>query len=250
VAIIFDLRQKIDISYTLGKAELHKPCILFKEYNMAANNVETLFTWYFRLNGYFTTPNFTVHKDFRKRPGGGEADLLAVRFPYSKEEPRNYPFFRDEALVLKEKVDFVIAEIKSSQCCINPAWLNKNYRNVQYALKWMGFLHDGKEIEIAAEEIYNTGIWQPENREQVVRMISCGKDFNETLANEKPNLLQIELQRAAHFLHDRFNTGCNQINRANWDQAIRDFADLCQQEHDIERLKKWILGDKNTATNT
>ncbi len=65
---------------------------------MAANNVETIFTWYFRLNGYYTTPNFTVHKDFKKRPGGGEADLMAVRFPHSKEEPRNYPFFATRRL--------------------------------------------------------------------------------------------------------------------------------------------------------
>jgi hypothetical protein len=153
-------------------------------------------------------------------------------------------------LVLKEKVDFVIVEIKSSKCSINPAWLNKNYRNVQYAIKWMGFLHDEKEIEGAAEEIYNIGIWQPEAREQAIRMISCGKDIDETLANEKPNLLQIELQRAIHFLHDRFNTGCNQINRANWDQVIRDFADLCQQEHDIEILKKWVLGANETIPET
>ena len=94
---------------------------------------------------------------------------------------------------MKEKVDFVIAEIKSSKCCINPAWLNKDYRNVQYAIKWMGFLYDEKEIEIAAEEIYNTGIWQPKDREQVIRMISCGKDMDETLANETLSLLQIEL---------------------------------------------------------
>ncbi len=111
----------------------------------------------------------------------------------------------------------------------------------------MGFLYDEKEIEIAAEEIYNTGIWQPKDREQVIRMISCGKDMDETLANETPSLLQIELQRAVHFLHDRFNTGCNQINRANWDQVIRDFADLCQHEHDIESLKQWVLGEKGTT---
>ena len=214
---------------------------------MAANNVETIFTWYFRLNGYFTTPNFTVHKDYKKRPGGGEADLLAVRFPYSIEEPRNYPFFRDEQLVLKEKDDFVIAEIKSSKCSINAAWLNKDYRNVQYAIKWMGLLHDENEIELAAEEIYNTGIWQPEARGQAIRMISCGKDIDENLAKEKPSLLQIELQRAVHFLHERFTIGCNQINRANWDQAIRVFADLCQREHNIERLKKWVLGEKETT---
>jgi hypothetical protein len=78
-------------------------------------------------------------------------------------------------------------------------------------------------------------------------MISCGKDIDETLAIEKPGLLQIELQRAIHFLHDRFNTDCNQINRANSDQIIRDFADLCQHGHDMENLKKWVIGEKETT---
>ena len=109
---------------------------------MAANKVEIIFNWYFRFNGYFTTPNFTVHKDFRNRPGGGEADLLAVRFPHSIEKPRNYQFLHDDKLVVKEKIDFVIVEIKSGLCCINDSWLNPEYRNVQYAIKWMGFLFD------------------------------------------------------------------------------------------------------------
>lgn len=216
---------------------------------MAANKVETIFTWYFRFNGYFTTPNFTVHKDFKKQPGGGEADLLAVRFPHSNEEPRNYPFFRDDKLILKDKVDFVIAEIKSSKCCINPAWLNKDYRNVQYAIKWMGFLSDDKLIEIAAEKIYKTGIWISEDKGWIIRMLSCGNDVDETLKNEKPNILQIELQCAIRFLYDRFNTGCNQINRVHWDQVIRDFAELCQHEHNFWKLKEWVL-DQNVSEST
>ena len=208
---------------------------------MAANNVETIFNWYFRLNGFFTTPNFTVHKDYKKKPGGGEADLLGVRFSYSKEEPRNYPFYKDDSLIIKEKIDFIIVEIKSSKCNINPSWLNKEYQNIEYAIKWMGFLTDEKEIVTAAIEIYNTSIWQPDDKDIVVRMIACGNERNEELAEQLPKLQQIELQQVVHFLHKRFNTGCNQINRSNWDQYIGDFADLCQHEHDVEELRKWIL---------
>jgi len=142
---------------------------------------------------------------------------------------------------LKGEIDFVIAEIKSGKCCINPAWLKKDYCNVQYAIKWMGCLSDEKEIESAAREIYNSGRWQSEDGEKVIRMVSCGNSVDASLANKKPDLLQIELQRAVHFLHDRFNTGCHQINRSNWHQTIRNFADLCQQEHNIESLKKWVL---------
>lgn len=55
----------------------------------------------------------------------------------------------------------------------------------------------------------------------------------------------LELRQAIWFLHERFNTGCNQINRSNWDHSIGEFANLCQQEHDVEALKKWVLNQQN-----
>jgi hypothetical protein len=63
-----------------------------------ANNVELLCTWYLRLNGYFTTPNFSVHPDYK---GGGEtdADVLAIRYPNSQEYQRRFTFKRDEVLI-------------------------------------------------------------------------------------------------------------------------------------------------------
>jgi hypothetical protein len=64
---------------------------------MAANNIELIFTWYFRFNGYFTVPNFTVHKDYKKKAGGGEADLLGVRFPLSMKSQEIIHFFRMKA---------------------------------------------------------------------------------------------------------------------------------------------------------
>src|SRR5438128_2340588 len=57
---------------------------------MPANRFEALATWYLRFNGYFTTPDFTVHPDFRNQPGGTDADVLAVRFPHSKEYQRRF----------------------------------------------------------------------------------------------------------------------------------------------------------------
>ena len=81
-----------------------------------------------------------------------------------------------------------------------------------------------------------------EDEKKIIRMIACGNEANETLKKENPNVLQIELQSAIYFLNQRFNTNCNQINRANWDQAIREFADLCQNENNLEKLKNWVLG--------
>ena len=96
-----------------------------------------------------------------------------------------------------------------------------------------------------AKKIYKTSMWRPENENIVVRIIACGKDADAELAKQLPSLQQIELQQVIRFLHDRFNIGCNQINRSNWDHYIGIFADLCQKEHDIEKLKKWVLEEQN-----
>jgi len=132
--------------------------------------------------------------------------------------------------------------MKSGKCSINPAWENMDYRNVQYALKWMGCLNgDTKEIEKVADSIYKTSQWMSKDKKRIIRIISCGKEINPDLAKQKPQLLQIELLRAVTFLHQRFNTGCNQINRANWDKFIQKFADLCQTEHNVATLTNWVL---------
>ena len=208
---------------------------------MPTNRVETIFNWYFRFNGYFTTPNFTVHPDYRKRPGGGEADILAIRFPFSREEPRGYSFSRDDVLKFGgRKLDFVIAECKSSVCDLNDAWRNRDYGNVQYAIKWMGLFRNRKKIDKIAEKVYANAFWK--DKRHVVRMIVCGKYENEKLREKMPGLVQIGLEHAIRFLRDRFNAGCNQVCRDGWDDCIREFGDLCEKEkHDIDKLMNWVL---------
>jgi len=46
---------------------------------------EDVASWYFRLNGFLTIPGFVVHPDQRRRFPRTEADLLGVRFPFSRE---------------------------------------------------------------------------------------------------------------------------------------------------------------------
>ena len=59
---------------------------------MAANRFELLATWYLRFNGFFTTPDFTIHPNFKKQGGGTDADVLAVRFRHSGEFQRRFQF--------------------------------------------------------------------------------------------------------------------------------------------------------------
>jgi hypothetical protein len=100
----------------------------------------------------------------------------------------------------------------------------------------MGCLSDDTGTENASESICKTSQWLSEDKKKIIRIISCGKEINPELAKQTPQLLQIELMHAVSFLHQRFNTGCNQINRANLDKFIQKFADLCQTEHDIKTL--------------
>jgi len=208
---------------------------------MAANKVESIFYWYFRFNGFFIIDNFTIHKDFKKKPGGGESDILAVRFPFSYEEPRNFPFLRDEDLILTDKIDFVLAEIKTSLCEVNDATLNREFGNMQYVLKCMGFLEEKDLIEAAADSLYSHCIWQPEDSLYSVRVIACGDYENDELHEAYPQVMQITLDRAIEFLKRRFNTRCVGINRSNWSGDIQLFAKLCEKKLETSELKAWIL---------
>lgn len=117
---------------------------------MSINKVELLAKWYLRLNGYFIVDNFTVHPDTKKGKEA-EADFLAVRFPYNTEEPGQYCFQREEKLVLDTCIDFLIMEVKSGMCSLNDTWKEPERENIQYALRWMGFVPDEGEINTLAK---------------------------------------------------------------------------------------------------
>ena len=126
---------------------------------MAANRFELLATWYLRFNGYFTGPDFVVHKDYRNRPGGTDADVLAVRFPHSCEYQRRFEFDHDPDLVTADKkIDLVICEVKKGLCDLNEPWLTAERQNVEYVIRWMGFEVDEGKIARIAGELYNRGI--------------------------------------------------------------------------------------------
>ena len=109
------------------------------------NKFEQLASWYLRLNGYLTVPNFILHPN---TPGSErtEADLLAVRFPYSREVAGSL-IERDDTLSCQdERIDFIIAEVKSGVCCLNGPWIKSKAGNMQYVLKWFGMIEEESEV--------------------------------------------------------------------------------------------------------
>lgn len=208
---------------------------------MAANRFELLATWYLRFNGYFTTPDFTVHPDFKKQGGGTDADILAVRFPYSAEYQRRFNFDRDDRLENGGRVDFVIAEVKTGRCEVNQkTWGNPARCNVEYALRWMGFEREDARIREIAETIYSQGQWNSEDKS--VRFLLFGGELNEPLTHALPGALQLEHSSIIRFLKVRFELGCVQITRENWDREIQDFAELSRNSS-IEQLYAWAKDD-------
>jgi len=207
---------------------------------MPANKLEVLVNYYLRFNGYFTTPNFTVHPDYRKQPGGTDADILAVRFPQSQEFQINYNFERDPLLILDSKIDFLIVEVKSGICNLNNSWQNPERKNVEYALRWMGFLATEDEIEKAAADVNQSGVWINTSKDTTVRLMCCGSEINPELQKRYPNMLQMRLDHIVEYMKVRFTLGCYQIHRENWDDCIVEFAKYCEEGQYTAELLQWI----------
>jgi len=188
---------------------------------MAANRFELLATWYLRFNGYFTVPNFIVHKDYRNRPGGTDADVLAVRFPHSCEYQRRFEFEHDPELVSASgRVDFVICEVKTSRCDINEPWIRAERANVEYALRWMGFEENDTRLSQIAGDVYNSGFSEPAGMWCSVRFIAIGNEENIELKTRMPAVKQILHSRVIDFLRRRFTTNCEGVNRQSWESDI------------------------------
>ncbi len=209
---------------------------------MPANRFELLTTWYLRFNGYFTTTDFTIHPDYRKRPGGTDADVLAVRFPYSTEYQRCFDFPRDDNLIIADYTDFVICEVKTGACCINDAWLNPERENVQYAIRWMGFVENGAQIDEMAKSIYDTGQWKDKENRMSIRFLCAGEKSNDEIRDKFPNVSQLIHNKTIEYLRDRFKTRCHQIHRENWDKEIIWFAENCPRLSNDE-LVGWAKED-------
>lgn len=200
---------------------------------MSANRVEKLVYWYLRFNGYLTVENFTIHPDYKKSPEA-EADILAVRFPNSEEEPRGFHFERNPKLVLNDHVDFIIGEVKTGLCSINHVWENSELKNIQYALNWLGFLEDS-EVDSVANTIYNNKTWQ--NEIYSVRLICFGARENTNLDKKYPQLLHRDMFK---FVYDRLTTDCMALHRENWDPFIQEITSRIKADS-FNDILDWIL---------
>jgi hypothetical protein len=126
------------------------------------DRAETLVRWYLRFNGYLAVENFVVHEPRDGRVDQGmECDILAVRFPHSREDV-GAPLPIDEALVPqvdgRPVIDFVIAEVKGgNRAQLNSVWTTPStpdkVRRVAYLLRWLGPFERDDTITYLATEL-------------------------------------------------------------------------------------------------
>lgn len=204
---------------------------------MSANRVEKLVYWYLRFNGYLAVENFTIHPNFKRDPEA-EADILAVRFPFSVEDPRRFTFERDANLTIPDCIDFIIGEVKSSRCDINPSWREPDRENIQYALRWLGYWRED-EIEAISQSVYDHKVWISDTAS--VRFVCFGKDENVDLRRNYPSLKQILLVPMMDFVRNRLTTGCLKLHRENWDSYIQNLVELINHGLETEGLIAWTL---------
>lgn len=121
---------------------------------------ELLVRWYLRFNGYLGVENFVVHETVQ---GGnvqrGETDVLAVRFPYSREDP-GFAIQTDPLLLDQQDslTDFVVAEVKGRRRdTLNSIWRppldSLKVDRVAYLVRWLGPFSDEAVIRQVATEL-------------------------------------------------------------------------------------------------
>ena len=189
---------------------------------------EELAYWYFRLNGFLTIQNFIVH-DEKKANQRTDVDILGVRFPFRSEigMEDDVRFTQYSAKPL-----YIITEVKTGLCNLNGPWTSPDKENMQRVLKSLGPLKESL-IANASELLYKQGFY--EDVECRVSLICVGKDENNKLEFDYPDVPQVLFKEILVFIWTRFKKFHEQkkVNQ-QWDKAGQDLW----QCYDLNRHNK------------
>ena len=199
---------------------------------------ELLTLWFLRLNGYFCVPNFIVHPD-APGPQRTDADILAVRFPYCREVA-GAPMPQDDSFVVSDRIDdFLITEVKTGECRLNGPWAAPGRGNVQYVLKWMGFLKNESRLEETARALYQQKRWNDPEGIYSVRMVCFGESVSK--APGMREVIQRTHLKSAEFVHDRFRRfDTRKADRRQWDDFIRHVFKMVDMGASVQQILEWV----------
>lgn len=178
---------------------------------------EDVASWFFRLNGFLAIPGFVVHLDSASAYHGAdgepriartEADLMAVRFPFSREIVGGSKMRDAQELTRlqsghnERKPLFVLVEVKASLCKMNGPWTNRQAENMQRVLRRLGFTDDESIIHSAATDLYEHARW--EGRSVLIQYVCIGGQKNDDLTTRYDQLIQIDWMQVGKFMYERF----------------------------------------------
>lgn len=169
-----------------------------------AERAEHVASWYFRLNGFLSIPCFVVHPDVVRRFPMTEADLIAVRFPYSTEVIAGRSMIDDHiltGLATAPQTLFLLVEVKTDLCNINGPWSDPGQGNMQRVIRRLGFA-EPSGAEVIAQSMYSHLRW--ENSQTVLQYVAVGGRANDGRQRQYPQLVQITWNAIADFVFARF----------------------------------------------
>lgn len=219
---------------------------------------ETFVRWYLRFNGYLGVENFIVHEPVQgAAPQGAEFDVVAVRFPFSREvakfELARHPQL--EAIEQPGVVNVVIAEVKGGKdTSLNDPWRPESddrlqLQRLKYLVRWLGFCDSENDVESVATDLRRTG---RSDRRCAVRAVYFGARHSEQAADLQ--IPEILLEDIASWIVDT-RSGCwwdqglaNRSCHDQWDPLIKNvwnLADpvlLSSQEQKVKSILAIVLG--------
>lgn len=173
------------------------------------NYAESLTYWYLRLNGFFPITNFVLHQPYGKGQST-DCDVLAVRFPHSRESisndlnvlPCDRAFFEKCGIDLDNAVVGIIGQVKSGGYATKEVRKGFDTTKLVYSLHRLGVLHH-KVVDEAVGDLLNNALWT--NGETVVAklLVDTPQGREESGAGMRP-WSEMTVEDAEQFILKRF----------------------------------------------
>ena len=198
---------------------------------------EDLAYWYFRLNGFFTIPNFILHPS-RRGPQRTDADIVGVRFPHRSEFTDSIG--GDEPIFSAcSKPYFLIAEVKRQQCALNGPWTGRGDNNIHAILRDLGPIPLA-DVVVAAAELHNRGV---HTSAAIHCSLFCvGSCVNSDLLNQYPDVPQRTWRQVLEFIHRRFDSNeARKADHEQWDGTGQALWRCFEDQKDRDRFVRTIL---------
>jgi hypothetical protein len=136
------------------------------------------------------------------------------------------------------KIDIILAEVKTGQCRLNGPWTNPEKENMQRVLYAIGAFPK-KKVDIVADALYKYSFYADELF--CVRLFAIGREKNSGL-NEK--VVQLTWEEISGFIYERFNKYRKEkAHHPQWDYTGKYLYKLSNTEK--EKFIEEILNSIN-----